>query len=186
VKLLSPPLREIVRRPPANSPNPVRNSHFRSRHSFPPLQTYIRRRLFHSNGCSLLHAADRLGSRRLLQAPPGSSRQPRRSLFAIQSVPTGCRASEAFWPVYIARQSSPGLIEGQAIQRSFLQHNPRNRYPLSGPASHTDLLHNHSRLRRVDSRRGNRTVRVDSLALGSCRRQGVLWRGLRSGPICSA
>jgi hypothetical protein len=108
-----------IRRPPANSINPVRNYHFRSRHSSPPLQTYIRRRLFHGNGCSLLHAAERLGSRRFLQAPPGSSRQSRRSLFATQSVPAACRTSEAIWQVYIARQSSPGLIGGQAIQRSF-------------------------------------------------------------------
>jgi hypothetical protein len=39
----------------------------------------------------------------------------------MQSILTGCRTSEAFWQVYIATQSSPELIEGQAIQRSFLQ-----------------------------------------------------------------
>jgi hypothetical protein len=39
----------------------------------------------------------------------------------MHSVPTRCWPSEAFWQVYIARQSSQGLIEGQAIQRSLLQ-----------------------------------------------------------------
>jgi hypothetical protein len=58
------------------------------------------------------------GSRRQSQAEPGSRRQPSGSLFAPQSIPTGCWPSEAF---YIARHFLE-FIEGQAIQRAFRQH----------------------------------------------------------------
>jgi hypothetical protein len=59
------------------------------------------------DGCFTATDAVCCGEVRQSQALPGSSRQPRRSLFTTPSVPTGCRISEAFWQVYIVRQSFP-------------------------------------------------------------------------------
>jgi transposase len=54
------------------------------------------------------------------------------SLFRwMRSIPTGCWPTEACWQVYIARQSPPRLGGGQAIQRSFLQHNVAAGVPTS-------------------------------------------------------
>jgi hypothetical protein len=75
-----------------------------------------------------------IGSPRLPQAPPGCSRQPRRSLEATQSVRIGCRTSKAFWQVYIARQSFPS-VEGVKQFRDHFNNTCTSQMPCGGKVS---------------------------------------------------
>jgi hypothetical protein len=59
----------------------------------------------------------------------------------MHSVPIGCWPSEAFWQVYIVRQSFPRRSGDQAIQRSLLQHNGIDALPLEVPEMSTKSLH---------------------------------------------
>jgi hypothetical protein len=47
----------------------------------------------------------------------------------MHSIPTGSWPSEAFWLVYIVRQSFPRRSGDQAIQRLFLQVSLYKRFP---------------------------------------------------------